>query len=264
MVLRSLVGLAMLLAVSLPAQERNLKNSQGRSSDVTAGAKIFRSHCAECHGLNGEGGRGPSLTTGIFFHGGTDADLFRNISDGIPGTAMPGVFFSEGQVRQIVAYVRSLSSRASDARPPGDAARGRKIFSEQRCFDCHLVRGEGSAQGPDLSLIGSQRSLEHLRQAILDPGAKVAREYWVAKITHENNSSYSGFVMNEDTYSIQILDSSRGLVSLAKRDLRKSEIDRSSIMPSYKTRINQSELNDLVAYLWSLQRVSPDLERGSR
>jgi hypothetical protein len=29
------------------------------------GAKIFRSHCAECHGLNGEGGRGPDLTRAL-------------------------------------------------------------------------------------------------------------------------------------------------------------------------------------------------------
>src|SRR6266852_6228085 len=58
---------------------------------VSAGAKIFRSHCAECHGLKGEGGRGPNLQTGVFFHGGADADLFLNITDGISGTAMPGV-----------------------------------------------------------------------------------------------------------------------------------------------------------------------------
>ena len=37
------------------------------ADDVTAGAKTFRSHCAECHGLNGEGGRGPNLSDGVFY-----------------------------------------------------------------------------------------------------------------------------------------------------------------------------------------------------
>ena len=50
--------------------------------------------------MKGEGGRGPNLRTGVFFHGGADADLFRNITDGITGTAMPGVFFSPDQVWQ--------------------------------------------------------------------------------------------------------------------------------------------------------------------
>ncbi|MBI1898627.1 MAG: c-type cytochrome [Acidobacteria bacterium] len=253
----------MLVAAVASAQERAAKNPHTTPVDVAAGARIFRSHCAECHGLKGEGGRGPSLTTGVFFHGGTDADLLRNITGGIPGTAMPGVFFSEDQVWQIVAYVRSLGRTGSTLPPSGDAARGRKVFEAQRCLDCHLVRGEGGVQGPDLSVIGSQRSVEHLRQAILDPNAQVAREYRVARATHENNSAYSGFLMNEDTHYLQILDFSRGLTSLVKRDLRQLRIENNSLMPSYKERLSEGELQDLLAYLWSLRR-GPLEEGGSK
>lgn len=236
-------------------QDSRVKNPHTAPADVAAGTKIFRSHCAECHGLGGEGGRGPRLTTGVFFHGSLDADLFRNITDGISGTAMPGVFFSDDQVWQIVAYVRSLSQRGSAAeRPRGDPARGAKLFREQGCLGCHMVRGEGSVQAPDLSAIGSQRPAEYLRQSILDPNATVLRQYWVAKITHENGASYSGFVMNEDTHTVQILDFSRGLQSLAKRDFRMFEIDKSSLMQSYKGRLTDNDVDHLVAYLWSLQR----------
>ena len=235
-----------------PAEE--VRNPHATPADAAAGAKIFRAHCAECHGLKGEGGRAPALAQGVFFHGSTDADLLRNISDGIPGTAMPGVFFSPDQVWQIVAYVRTLSRSGSAERPPGDPSRGARLFREKECIGCHLVRGEGGIQGPDLSVIGSQRPVEHLRQSILDPGAQVLRENWVAKITHENGTTYSGFVMNEDTHFVQILDLSRGLLSLPKKDLRKFEIDQSSTMPSYRGRLSGGELNDLVAYLWSLQR----------
>src|ERR1700674_4090214 len=154
--------------------------------DVSAGAKIFRSHCAECHGLKGEGGRGPNLSTGVFFHGSTDADLMRNISDGIPGTAMPGVFFSPVQVSHLIAYVRSVSQSGSSERPEGDAAHGAKLFREKGCVVCHLIRGEGGVRGPDLSLIGSQRSVEYLLQSLLDPNATVLRDFWVANITLEN------------------------------------------------------------------------------
>ena len=225
-----------------------------QESDVAMGAKIFHSHCAECHGLKGEGGRGPNLTTGQFYHGSTDADLMRNISEGIPGTAMPGVFFSPVQVSQLIAYVRSVSQSGSSERPEGDAAHGAKLFREKGCVVCHLIRGEGGVRGPDLSLIGSQRSVEYLLQSLLDPNATVLRDFWVANITLENGESYSGFLKNEDTHYVQILDFKRGLLSLPKQDFKRFDIDKSSIMPSYKGRLAEAEVGDLLSYLWSLQR----------
>jgi putative heme-binding domain-containing protein len=225
----------------------------GGQDDVSAGARIFRSHCAECHGLKGEGGRGPNLSTGVFFHGNTDADLMRNISDGIPGTAMPGVFFSPVQVSHLIAYVRSLSQSGAASPPPGDSANGAKLFREKGCVGCHLAGGEGGYRGPDLSTIGSQRSVEHLRQAIFDPDATVLRAYWVAKVTLENGATHAGFLRNEDTHTVQILDFSQGLISLSRHDFRKFEIDKHSIMPSYQGRLTGDEANDLVAYLWSLK-----------
>jgi len=220
---------------------------------VAAGAKIFRSHCGECHGVHGEGGRGPTLASGVFYHGSTDADLMRNISDGITGTAMPGVFFSPVQVRQIIAYVRSLQQSGAQ-RPVGDAAHGEKLFRQSGCIGCHLVRGEGGWKGPDLSVIGSQRSVDHLRQSIVDPGAKVALDYWVAKIILENGETYTGFLRTEGAYSVEILDFSKGLKSLPTHDFRKFEIDKTSVMPPYRGKLSDGDVNDLVSYLWSLKR----------
>jgi putative heme-binding domain-containing protein len=242
------------IAAVLYGQDSGIKNPHTTPADVTAGAKIFRAHCAECHGLKGEGGRGPNLATGVFFHGNRDADLLKNISDGIPGTAMPSTFFSADQVWQVIAYVRGLGQSGRADQPLGAVASGETLFRDKGCVGCHLARGEGGFRGPDLSLIGSQRSVEHLRQAILDPNAKVLRESWVAKITMENGGAYSGFLLNEDTHTVQILDFSMGLKSLSKHDFIKFDIDKTSAMPSFNGRLSDSELNDLVAYLWSLKR----------
>ena len=229
-------------------------NPHDTPQDRTAGAKIFRTHCAPCHGSKATGGTGPNLTTGVFFHGGTDADLYRNISGGIPGTAMPDVFFDGTQVWQIVAFVRSLSERAAPEAARGNAAHGQQLVRDKGCLGCHLIRGEGGAKGPDLSLIGSQRSASHLRESILDPSANVAKEYWVAKILTTDGASYTGFVMNQDTYAVQILDFSRGLTTVSRSRFKDFGIDRSSVMPSYKDKLSDSELDDVVAYLLSLQR----------
>jgi putative heme-binding domain-containing protein len=238
MVRSTLLSALWLLAAAAFAQHREVRNPHTTPADVAAGARIFRGHCAECHGLKGEGGRGPSLTTGVFYHGSTDEDLLNNITDGIPGTSMPGVFFSSDQVWQLVSYVRSLS--AAKTQPPrGNIARGETIFREKGCFGCHLVRGEGGVNGPDLSLIGSQRSPEHLRDAI---------------VALENGKTYTGFILNEDTHTLQMLEFQQGLQSLAKRDFNRFSVEKTSTMPSFARQLKDGELEDLVAYLHSLQR----------
>lgn len=231
-----------------------VRNPHATPEDRTAGAKIFRSHCASCHGLKGTGGLGPNLTTGTFYHGNSDAELYANISDGIVGTAMPGQFFDGTQIWQIVAFVRSLSQAAAAPALHGNAAHGGQLFREKGCIGCHLARGEGGTGGPDLSVIGSQRSADYFRESMLDPNAKVAPEFWVAKILARDGTSYSGFIMNQDTYMVQILDFTRGLKSISRTDFRDFGIDRSSTMPSYKGKLSDAEIEDLVSYLASLRR----------
>jgi cytochrome c oxidase cbb3-type subunit III len=239
-----------LLAVSATFAQEHPKSP----ADIAAGAKMFRSHCAECHGAKGEGGVGPNLTTGVFYHGNSDTDLLQNISDGIAGTAMPGTFFDAVQVSQIVAYLRSLARAGTRNAPPGDMRRGEQLFRSQGCSGCHLVRGDGGIRGPDLSVIGSQRSAEHLREAILNPDADVLPQYWIAKISLQNGTSYSGFLVNEDTYGVQIIDFSQGLKSLPRSEFKTYEMDKKSSMPSYKNQLSPQQVDDLVTYLWSLTR----------
>ncbi|HVW87243.1 MAG TPA: c-type cytochrome [Bryobacteraceae bacterium] len=251
--MKALFLLAAVSAAAASAQTAT-KAPPFTDADRAAGARIFRSHCAPCHGVKGTGGLGPNLTSGVFFHGSTDADLYRNISEGIVGTAMPSVFFDGAQVWQIVAFVRSISQSRAGMAPKGDPVRGQHLFQEKGCIGCHQMRGEGGSNGPDLSVIGAQRSPENLRESILDPNAKVAPQFWVAKIITSDGKSHSGFVMNEDTYMVQILDSTRGLESLPRSSFRDFGIDRGSRMPSYKDKLSDAELDDLVSFLSSLKR----------
>jgi cytochrome c oxidase cbb3-type subunit III len=246
-----------LAAVTLFAQERN---PRATPADAAAGAKIFRSHCAECHGLKGEGGKGPNLSSGVYYHGSSDASLFQNITNGIPGTAMPSAFFSADQIWQVVAHVRGLARAGSDSAPQGDPQTGSTLFRSKGCSGCHMVRGEGGIDGPDLSFIGSQRPVEFLRQSITQPDAHVSREFWLADVVLENGSASSGYVMNEDTYYLQMLTRDKGLVTLPRKDFRKLEIRKTSLMPSYEGKLSGSELTDLISYLWTLKRPIANIE----
>ena len=247
------VAVGILLASAILARGQTASAPTAEAARL-AGEKIFRSHCASCHGLKGVGGSGPSLTSGVFYHGSTDADLFRNISEGIPGTAMPDQFFSSAQIWQIVAYVRSLSANPVRPKLTGNLTRGAQLFQAKGCSGCHLVRGDGGVRGPDLSVIGSQRSADHLRESIIDPGAHVDSAYWVAKIVMKDGVNRTGFILNQDTYAVQLLEFDRGLQLIQRSEFKDFGVDRGSIMPSYREKLSDAELQDLVAFLASLER----------
>src|SRR5215813_4209898 len=202
-----------LWAAALLAQQDEVRNPRTSTADVAQGEKTFRSHCSPCHGFKAEGGRGPNLATGVFYHGATDADLLRNISNGIDGTEMPGLFYSPDRVWQVVAYIRSLNAGSKRASGSTVAA-GEALFKRERCAQCHRIDGAGGRMGPDLSSIGKTRSIDHLRQSIVEPSADVRQRYWVVNVTDAAGKTAEGFLMNEDTYSIQFIDAAGKLYSV--------------------------------------------------
>ena len=253
LVFAALAWAALTLTAAAQAEETpTTRNPRTSPADVAAGAKTFRSHCAPCHGLNGEGGRGPNLASGVFFHGSSDLDLLNNISDGIPGTEMPGLFYSPDRVWQVVAHLRSLNA-GKEAKAPADVARGVELFKSKGCQQCHRVNGAGGRLGPDLSEIGRIRSVEHLRAALVDPNADVRQRYWVVSLKDASGKSQEGFLMNEDSYTVQFIDMGERLHSVSKSGLKDYKVEKTSKMPSFKESLNTSELDQLVTYLSSLR-----------
>lgn len=237
-------------AFVLLGQTDEVHSPRMTTQDIVAGAKTFRSHCAECHGLKAEGGRGPNLAEGNFYHGSSDTDLLKNISNGIPGTEMPGLFYSPDRVWQVIAYLCLLNEPSTTA---GDRAKGESLFRSAKCGNCHRIQGDGGRMGPDLTNIGKIRSTQHMRQAIVDPGADVRQRYWVVNLIADDGKTASGFLMNEDTWSVQFIDLAGQLQSVPKSGVKSFQVEKISKMPSFKDRFNAKELDDVVAYLSSLR-----------
>ena len=251
-------GILLALTCSAPwlaAQTDQIRNPYTSPADVTAGAKIFRSHCAVCHGLKGSGGRGPDLTRGEFRRGSSDAALLRTISKGIPGTEMGGIFFSDNQIWQVVTFVQSLSASGARQNLPGDIASGKKLFRDKGgCFQCHMVNGEGGRLGPDLSDVGARRSPEFIRTSIVKPSEVIHLSYRVVRIVGKDGKKFSAIRLNEDTFSIQVMDMQENLLSLLKRDLQEIQQEKTSSMLNYEHVFTTEELEHLTAYLYSLRR----------
>ena len=234
------------------AEEPENTNPHTTPEDVAAGGRIYRSHCVECHGRDGTGGRGPDITRGDLRYGNSDAALADTISTGIPGTSMPLFFFNGKQLWQIVAFVQSL--QRNEPAPPGDPAAGAALFREKGgCLTCHMVDGQGGRQGPDLTTVGARRSLRHLRSALLEPNQWVSPQDWKIQAETKGGVRVEGIRLNEDTHSLQLLDSNDKLVSVVKSDLESYRIIKVSSMPPYAGQLSQSEVDDLVAYLYTLR-----------
>ncbi|MFN0088234.1 MAG: c-type cytochrome [Blastocatellia bacterium] len=220
------------------------------------GERLYLTQCAMCHGQLGEGGRGPALARPKLLHAPDDDSLRAVIRFGIAGTGMPGTRLIDAENRELAAYVRSLG-RVEPAVLPGDPQRGEAIYrTTGACDACHMLAGNGGAFGPDLTGVGASRSPRHLRESLLDPDADFPRNFaWIQAVTRSGRK-LSGIRINEDTFSIQMRDAAGKLHSLWKADLREFKKDpRKSPMPSYRGRLTPGELDDLIAYLASLQET---------
>ncbi|MCY3971254.1 MAG: c-type cytochrome [Acidobacteria bacterium] len=247
-------GLAAQNVLSRALQERIQENPHTTEADVEAGAKVFRRSCSLCHGADGTGGDGPDLTRGLFRHGSSDAALFRNILTGIPNTGMGGIYQPDRSIWQVVSYVRSLSRGGGAEEVPGDPRRGRMLYmSRGSCSDCHRLNGSGGRIGPDLSDLGWRRAPVHIRASIVDPSDEMAADYRTVEVRTSDGGVVRGVLRNEDRYSIQLLDEFENLRSFQKTDLAAIDKPEESLMPPLSSFFRGRDLDDLVAYLYSLR-----------
>jgi putative heme-binding domain-containing protein len=228
--------------------------AQYNQGDVELGFTLYNANCITCHGANGDGISGINLRTGQFRRIATDDDLNRLIQTGIPGTAMPSGRYSTAELGGLVAYVRSMKDFDAVSPGAGDATRGETIFEEKgNCTSCHRVNGKGSRVAPDLSDVGAVRSPDAIRRSILDPTASMLPVNRSIRAVTRDGKVISGRRLNEDTYTVQLIDTEERLVSITKAELREYTILKTSAMPSYQGKLSGAELDDLIAYLRKLK-----------
>ena len=237
-----------------PAISTEFARVEYAPADIAYGARIYDAQCTTCHGSNGDGVGGVDLRSGRFRNAISDQDLVRIVTNGIPGTGMLGFKFDGAEVSGIIAYLRNMNSFDRGSVKPGDAARGRAIVDGKgACLRCHRVAGTGSRVAPDLSDIGSVRSAGSIQRSLTDPVSQMMPINRPVRIVTRDGRTINGRRLNEDTYTVQLIDDQERLMSLTKADLREYVILTTSPMPSFRNTLSDDELADVMAYLLSLK-----------
>jgi putative heme-binding domain-containing protein len=235
---------------SLGADDKNPFAGDAKAAKL--GEFQFRVNCAFCHGLSAKGGgRGPDLTKAQKKHGNSDADLFRTISQGVAGTAMPA-----GTTGGIGVGMKVPE------KPIGDAAHGKELyFGKARCATCHMVEGKGGRLGPDLTAVGTARSAEYIVDSVRNPSRRLAQgvaeamkefpqEYETITVETSDGKRVTGVAMNEDSFTVQMMDADEKIYLFEKDKLKSFEKSRESLMPPYDVKmLSDQELNDIMAFL---------------
>jgi putative heme-binding domain-containing protein len=184
------------------------------------------------------------------------------IGEGVSNTPMRAFKedYNKDQIRQLAAYVQSLSGNATEEAPPPSKTAadvphspgleaGREVF-ETHCAACHAIRGTGGKVGPELSAVAAQ---EGLRKRIVSPPEKSDSAYALITVTAKDGRIVTGVKRRETDEVIQVYDISATPPvsrSIAKEDIGKVETTGRSAMPGdFGKRLSEKQLADLVAFL---------------
>jgi putative heme-binding domain-containing protein len=249
---------------ALSAQTTPGKNPlEGNPDAILAGMGGYRVRCADCHGLDGRGVRGPDITQ-VWNSGRTDDGLFNTVRRGVPGSEMPAFVAprtSDRDLWQMLAYLKTLAAPAAPEPPRGNADNGAKLFRTM-CVACHKVDGTGGRLGPDLSRIGSARSREVMLARIRRGSEDFRAGYAPVTVTTPDGQAVQGVKKNEDLFSVQIMDNRERIQGYEKDKVKAVENGKKSAMPLFgPDRLSDSDLDDLLRYLQTLRGFNPTVKQ---
>ncbi len=229
-------------------------HGQYTQAEIDAGSRVYNRQCAACHGPNGDQVSGIDLRRQQFRRASSDEDLARVITTGAAGGAMPAFALQPAELTGVVAFIRAGFDLTARPVRVGTAARGKTVVEGKGgCIACHRINGVGSRVAPDLSDVGVTRNVEAIHRSLTDPTSGMMPINRPVRVTMKDGRTISGRRLNEDTYTVQLIDDKEQLHSLAKSDMRNYVVETKSPMPAYAGKLTDAELADVIAYLLTLR-----------
>jgi PQQ-dependent dehydrogenase (methanol/ethanol family) len=250
--LRPLAAAAALALAAPAAWSQGFGNFQGgrfgaQAAPGPVAPPQFAQICALCHGADALGtDRAPSLVKTDNVRNLTEndiADILRKGKGKMPALPLP-----PDVVLALAHYVRQLNTTGSLTPVPGDPQAGeRYFFGEGRCATCHLARGRGTSNGPDLSSISRVLTFAELKRALVDPDARIADGFGTVTVTLNDGSTLRGFARAQGSHDLVLQTGDGQLHLLLDTEYQTVTPENHSVMPAFQGTADQQR--DLLAFL---------------
>ena len=218
------------------------------------GRAAFQRICSVCHSVN-------VATSQRMTRAEWSGVVNDMVSRGAQGTS--------GELESIVNYLSTnfgkgnvstsgggqLSNPAEQLAPLSgrEIAAAKKLIQTNGCLSCHRIGEMGSYIGPNLNDIGSNLSPDQIFHTLASPNDMVQPDNRTVQLTTHDGQRVTGRILNQDGFSVQLINSSGELKSFEKATLRQFEIVTTNPMPAYATKLNKDDMRTIVRYLASLR-----------
>ena len=224
----------------------------------------YGKYCAACHADRATGtDRGPGLIGVRSLRARTEAQIRAIIRNGTRG-GMPGFPLKDAELDELARAVRGWNASAFDAHPAGDVAAGKAAF-EKKCLTCHMAKGVGGSNGPDLSGIGREFTVQELDETLRNPNSRKGKKsgascpgwafcpddpWGVVTVALRDGSSLRGFARSRGAHDLQLQTFDGRIRLLTDAQYTRVTVEKNSYMPPFSG--TDGERRDLIAYLSTL------------
>ncbi len=256
-----IVGPILGLAFALASHAQSTSEEQGRAT--------FQRTCSPCHNTR-------RVTSHRLSHVGWENVVDNMISRGAKATP--------DEQEQIVRYLtanfgigrrapKNAASKEQSAKSGAGSvpakmplvpalddsqiARAKQLIQSNDCLSCHRLDGRGSFAGPYLGDAGANNSAKQIRASLVSPSEELARQNRSVRLVTHDGNTVVGKLLNQDGFTVQLIDAPGHLLSFRKADLSEFTIVTANSMPSYANRLTPQDLALLVKYLEALRGTSP-------
>ncbi len=288
-------GVGLLVAWSAPAADE-------LTGDAHRGEQLFQTErCVECHSIKGRGGRlAPDLGRYI------DRDFTPTVMASLLWNHAPQMW--QAMRKQGIAKATLSPDSAADLfayfiaaryfERPGDAARGKQIFTARHCADCHGITASNAAGAPPVAKWESLADPVVMVQQMWNHGPQMREAYAQRKLRWspltsqelrdvlvylqglpENRALVTAFAFPPSQPGAALFQSKgcvechKGKLALENRlrdqNLTDIAVDMWNHQPNMKQpppSFSQEEMRQLLGYVWIRQylRGSGDADRGRK
>ncbi|MEO6816983.1 MAG: c-type cytochrome, partial [Edaphobacter sp.] len=235
------------LCLSPAAFGQNLPDGKGKAE--------FIQNCTACHRAD--------MVTGAKK---TKAEWRKSVDDmaarGADGTKQDldnaYLYLSTNFALDKSATTTAASSTAVPAAPlnSSEVEQAKSLITQSECLACHRIQEQGGYTGPALNGVGTRRTPDQIRAAIVSPKPTLDPGNDLVRLTTADGKTLTVRILSQDDHTVRVIDTSGKVATYSKPELTQFKIIDTNPMPSYGGRIAGDDLDVLVRYLSSLPPIN--------